>query len=206
MKNILRILYIASALIFCYAVYSGNDLLRTVTKPIPLLILLVSIKPNSTYSKLIFFGFIFSLAGDVFLMKLIDNFILGLAAFLIAHIFYIIAFVKRNRKLKLISSIPFYITAILLALFFAQYTGEMTIPVMVYIFIIITMAWRSYLQKNYSDISKYAFIGALLFVLSDTNIAFTKFYHDYTFSKITTIVLYWTAQFLIAKSVKSFKA
>ncbi|MCF6184739.1 MAG: lysoplasmalogenase [Bacteroidales bacterium] len=204
MKNILKGLFVISALIFCFAVYTGNDLLRTVTKPIPVLILIFLIKPNSVYAKLIFAGFIFSLAGDIFLMKVIDKFIFGLAAFLIAHIFYITAFIKRNKKLKLLSSIPFYAAAILLALFFSQYTGKMTMPVMVYIFIIVTMAWRSYVQKDYSNISKFAFIGAVLFVFSDTNIAFTKFYYDYEFSKIATIVLYWSAQYLIAESVKSF--
>ncbi len=204
MKKFLTGIYIIAAILFCYAVYADNDLLRTIVKPIPLIILLFMIKPNSNYNKLIFIGFIFSLAGDVFLMKVIDKFMFGLIAFLIAHVFYIIAFVKRNKRLKILSSIPFYVIAGLLAVFFAQYTGEMTIPVIVYITVIITMAWRSYLQKNYSNISKFAFYGAILFVFSDTNIAFTKFYQDYDFSKIVTIVLYWSAQYLIAKSVSSF--
>ncbi len=204
MKKILVLLYVAAALVFCFAVYIENDILRTITKPVPLIILLFLVKPNSAYNKLIFFGFIFSLFGDIFLMKVIDEFMFGLIAFLIAHIFYIIAFVKRNNRLKLLSSVPFYLVAGILAVFFAQYTGDMTIPVIVYITVIITMAWRAYLQKNYSNIAKFAFFGAVLFVFSDTNIAFTKFYQDYEYSKIVTIVLYWSAQFLIAKSVSGF--
>jgi len=204
MKKILTVLYVVAAVIFCYAVYFENDILRTIVKPIPLIVLLFMIKPNSDYNKLIFIGFIFSLFGDVFLMKVIDEFMFGLIAFLIAHVFYIIAFVKRNKQLKILSAAPFYVIAVILAVFFAKYTGDMTIPVIIYISIIITMAWRAFLQKNYSNISKFAFIGALLFVFSDTNIAFTKFYSDYEFSKIVTIVLYWSAQYLIAKSVSSF--
>ena len=204
MKKFLTGIFIIAAILFCYAVYADNDILRTIVKPIPLILLLFMIKPNSTYNKLIFIGFIFSLAGDVFLMKVIDQFMFGLIAFLIAHVFYIIAFVKRNNRLKILSAIPFYVIAGLLAVFFAQYTGDMTIPVIVYITVIITMAWRAYIQRNYSGISKFAFFGAFLFVFSDTNIAFTKFYEDYDFSKIVTIVLYWSAQYLIAKSVSSF--
>jgi len=204
MKKLLTVLYILAAAVFCFAVFIDNDILRAITKPLPLIILLFMIKPDSSYNKLIFIGFIFSLFGDIFLMKVIDKFMFGLIAFLIAHIFYIIAFVKRNKQLKILSSVPFYLIAGILAVFFAQYTGNMTIPVIVYITVIITMAWRAFLQKNYSVTSKFAWFGALLFVFSDTNIAFTKFYADYEFSKIVTIVLYWSAQYLIAKSVSSF--
>ncbi len=204
MKKLLTVLYILAAAVFCFAVFIDNDILRAITKPLPLIILLFMIKPDSSYNKLIFIGFIFSLFGDIFLMKVIDKFMFGLIAFLIAHIFYIIAFVKRNKQLKILSSVPFYLIAGILAVFFAQYTANMTIPVIVYITVIITMAWRAFLQKNYSVTSKFAWFGALLFVFSDTNIAFTKFYADYEFSKIVTIVLYWSAQYLIAKSVSSF--
>jgi uncharacterized membrane protein YhhN len=62
------------------------------------------------------------------------------------------------------------------------------------------MVWRAYLQRNYNSIAYFAFIGAVLFVLSDTNIALTKFVTDYDYSKIITIVLYWTAQYFIYKS------
>ncbi len=200
MKKYLILLYIFFAFVFCYAVYAENDILRTVTKPIPLIILLFSLKPDSKYRKFIFAGFIFSLAGDVFLMKIIDQFIFGLAAFLIAHIFYIIAFRVRVKTFKFISSLPFYAIAVALAYYFYPHLGDMLVPVLVYIFVIMTMVWRAFLQKNFNKTAVYAFAGAVLFAVSDSNIAFTKFIQDYEYSKIVTIVLYWSAQFLIAKS------
>lgn len=200
MKKILSILYVLIALTFCYAVYIENDLLRTVSKPIPLIILFFLLKPNSKYRKLIFIGFVFSLAGDIFLMKLLDQFIFGLAAFLIAHVFYIIAFTKRVKKLKLLSSLPFYIIAGALAYYFYPHLEKMALPVLIYIFVIMTMVWRAYLQKNYNKFAIYAFVGAVLFAISDSNIALTKFVQDYDYSKIVTILLYWSAQFLIYKS------
>ncbi len=204
MKKSLLGLYIVAALLFLLATVLDNDILRSLTKPLPLIALLLAVKPKERYAKLIFVGFIFSLAGDIFLLKTVDEFIFGLSAFLIAHIFYIFAFVQRNKDLKIISALPFYIAAALLGLFFAQYTGDMTIPVLIYITVIVTMAWRAYVQKTYSKIAVYAFWGAVLFVLSDTNIAFTRFYADYKYSSIITMVLYWTAQFYIAKSVNGF--
>ena len=200
MKKILIFLYIIFAIIFCYAVYIENDILRTAAKPFPLIILLILLKPNSKYRTFIFIGFIFSLAGDVFLMKLVDQFIFGLAAFLIAHVFYVIAFTKRVKSLKLLSSLPFYILAGALAFYFYPYLDKMALPVLIYIFVIMTMVWRAYLQKNYNKFAIYAFAGAVLFAISDSNIALTKFVQDYDYSKIVTIILYWSAQFLIYKS------
>jgi len=204
MKKYIIILYLISAFVFCYAVYGENDILRTVVKPIPLILLLFSFKPDSKYRKFIFAGFIFSLAGDIFLMKIVDQFIFGLAAFLTAHIFYIIAFRVRLKKLKLLSSLPFYLIAVALAYYFYPHLGDMLIPVLVYIFVIMTMVWRAFLQRNFNKTALYAFAGAVLFAVSDSNIAFTKFIEDYEYSKIITIVLYWSAQFLIAKSAFAY--
>ena len=204
MKKLLTVLYVVAAAVFCFAVFIDNDILRAITKPLPLIILLFMIKPNSFYGKFIFAGFIFSLIGDIFLMKVIDEFIFGLAAFLTAHVFYTVAFVKRSKKNDLISFTISYATATLLAYVFFTHLGNLFVPVIFYIYVIITMVWRAYMQRKYNKTAIFAFIGAVLFAISDTNIAFTKFIQDYEFSKIVTIVLYWSAQYLIAKSVSSF--
>ena len=200
MKKFLLTLFVISGLFFCYAVYVDNDILRAIVKPIPLIILLFLLKPNTKYKKLIFIGFIFSLFGDIFLMNIVDKFIFGLASFLIAHIFYIIAFSKRKKQLNIISALPFYAVAVILIFFFYPYLGSIKVPVIIYIIVIITMVWRAFLQRNFDKVAIYALIGATLFAISDTNIAFTKFIHDYDYSKIVTITLYWAAQFLIFKS------
>lgn len=197
MKKGLNITFFAAALLFIFAVYIDNDLLRTITKPIPLIALLLLVKPNYTYSKLIFVGFLFSLFGDVFLLKTVDNFILGLASFLIAHLFYIIAFVKRYNYAKWTTSIPFYLLAVALSWFFYPNLGELTLPVFAYIFVIMTMVWRSFLQRNSAKYALLALIGALLFAFSDTTIAYDKFYDPFDYSKILIITTYWSAQYLI---------
>jgi alkenylglycerophosphocholine hydrolase len=202
MKKILLAFFIVSGLLFCLSIIIENQLLNTITKPIPMIVLILLIKPQNLYNKLIFIGFIFSLLGDVFLLQVIDRFILGLAAFLIAHIFYIVGFYKRVGSLKLLSSIPFYLTAGVLFYFFYPFLGEMLIPVSIYTIVIMTMVWRSYLQRNFDKYAVFAFIGAILFAISDSNIALTKFIQDYQQSQYVTIILYWTGQYLIYRSTQ----
>lgn len=197
MNKILKVIFILSAIVFCIAVTVDNDIIRTITKPIPLLSLLFLTKIKTRYNRFILIGFLFSLMGDVFLLKVLDLFILGLSSFLLAHFFYIMAFSVRKRKIELLSSIPFYIIAAGLAYYFYPHLGDMLIPVFLYIFIIITMVWRSYLQRKFNNFAMFAFYGAVLFAVSDTNIAYTKFVTNYEYSNIVTIIFYWTAQYLI---------
>ena len=190
---------------FSCAVMVDNVYLRTVTKAIPMLVLIFSIKTQNVYSKLILSGFILSLLGDVLLMKSVNMFVPGLIAFLFAHLLYIKAFVGKFSRLRLMSSLPFYAFAFFLALFLRPYLNDMLIPVIIYMFVVATMLWRAFMQKNISKISKYAWWGAVFFAFSDTNIAISKFYNDYYFSGIVIIVSYWTAQYLIYLSTLQIK-
>lgn len=200
MKKILFAVFIVAGLLFCLSVFLENQILSAITKPIPVLVLLLLTKPRTLYNKFIFFGFVLSVFGDIFLLQIIDQFIFGLASFLIAHVFFIFAFVQRDRALKAFSGLPFYLIAGALIVLFYPYLGEMLVPVIIYILVIVTMVWRSYIQRMYNGVAVYAFIGAGIFAFSDTNIAITRFIQDYSYSLIVTIVLYWTAQYFIYKS------
>src|SRR5690606_6397490 len=70
----------------------GEYVFKPLTTVLILAIALLADNPiSSTYRALIVAGLVASLAGDVFLM-LPDRFTPGLLSFLIAHIFYILAF------------------------------------------------------------------------------------------------------------------
>ncbi len=200
MKIIPYFLFVISGLLFLLSIYTDNLILNTITKPIPMIIIILITKPDSIFNKLIFTGFIFSLIGDIFLLQIIDAFVLGLLSFLLAHIFYGIAFIKRVNKLQLTASIPFYLIAFILSYILYTHLGEMLIPVLIYIFVIMTMVWRAYMQRKWEKSAFFAFLGAILFAVSDSNIAITKFMFDYPFSGIITMVLYWSAQYFIYKS------
>src|SRR4030095_456266 len=99
-KSFWIILFLVILLTDLFAVYTSNETLRYITKPLlmPLLIIYFLAETNSFISSLekwIILALIFSWAGDVLLMFESKNenfFTFGLVAFLLAHIFYIIFF------------------------------------------------------------------------------------------------------------------
>jgi uncharacterized membrane protein YhhN len=202
MKKTIYLLYILSAIIFIASHYAKIQIISNITKAIPLIILIFMTKWNSRYNRLIGLGFVFSLAGDI-ILESFDLFVFGLIAFLIAHVFYIIAFLKKSNKHALISCIPFYSFGIVFFLFLRTSLGEMAIPVALYILIINTMLWRSYVQRNADINAKWALWGALLFTISDSVIALSKFYNPFILSSLIIMLTYWVGQFLIYWSTKS---
>lgn len=200
MKRIIHFLYLVVALIYVVAYSYENNLITTITKPIPVLLLIFMIKRNSVYNQLVVVGLIFSLFGDILLMRTVNLFIPGLIAFLIAHLFYIFAYLERSNKLKLVSYLPFLLYAALFFMFIQSSLGQMAIPVAVYMFIITTMLWRSYVQRKVTPLAKWAFLGAFIFTISDSMIAISKFYTSFFMDSFFIMFTYWTAQFLIYQS------
>ena len=66
-----------------------------VLKPLVMVFLIavaLSIDPSSDFARvMLIIGLVLSMAGDVFLMLPKDLFVAGLGAFLVAHVFYVIA-------------------------------------------------------------------------------------------------------------------
>ncbi len=193
------------ALIYFYGALYGHRTLMLITKALPVLILAFHLPIRSKFSKKILMGLIFSAIGD-FLLQINESklFIFGLTAFLIAHIFYIIAFVEREKKLDL-ASLPFFVMIGAAELYFLYPNlGEAKIPVLLYMTTILVMLWRAFVQRKAGKYAIYAFIGAALFVISDSVIAFDKFYHHDRFSFWIIMITYWLAQgFIYYSAYKS---
>jgi uncharacterized membrane protein YhhN len=96
LASMLVLLVILSASIHIRAEYRGPRQHVYIFKPLTMvLILLIAILGQAAaplYKYMIIAGLVFSMAGDVFLMLPSDRFVAGLVAFLVAHIFYIVAF------------------------------------------------------------------------------------------------------------------
>lgn len=187
----------------------------------PLLIIYAfsQIKIKGRYIFLIL-GLFFSWLGDIFLMfpreQYSDStkmllFIAGLSAFLIAHIQYIILFLKdlKNKiDLSLITSkpytsIPFIIFGIGLLWFLYPHLAVMKIPVTLYAITIIAMLMLAFNRKGFVSSTSYilVFIGAILFVLSDSTIAITLFYKHFALDRLVIMSTYIVAQLLITYGV-----
>ncbi len=202
-KNIiLYVIAVTGVIGFIAGIAFDNHILRMITKPLPVLVLLFLLKPDTLFKKLIFTGFILSLIGDILLETGENLFVYGLSAFLTAHIFYISAFLRRKQSRAIIPAIFLVIFGGWYYGFLFPGLGEMRLPVLIYILVILTMVWSSFTQYKYNGYSKYATTGALFFMFSDSLIAYTKFHSPIPFSRYIIILTYWIAQYLIYLSTE----
>lgn len=185
--------------------------LHYLVKPLLMPVLMVSLMyPDMKMpgKKIILGGLFFSWLGDIFLLFESGQsiyFIAGLVCFLITHICYIIyflsirsdapSFLKKHPAYLLL--IPGYGAALVYLLF--PYLGILKIPVIVYGATICAMLLGSlhvYLKVK-APANRYFVSGAALFVLSDSLLAFNKFYQPLPFAGIWIMLSYCAAQFLI---------
>ncbi|MBC7254892.1 MAG: lysoplasmalogenase [Chloroflexi bacterium] len=169
-----------------------------------LLALAGAIKAPGGYGVLILVGLAFSLVGDVFLMLERDRFLAGLAAFLAAHIVYIVAFVREAPMWGPIYTVlPFAFVLIGMLQILWPHTGTMRLPVGLYALVITTMAWRAWARWATlgSTGALLAAIGAVLFVASDSFLAYNRFVRPLPKAPAWVLSTYFYAQWLIALSV-----
>jgi uncharacterized membrane protein YhhN len=157
------------------------------------------------YMVLVASGLLFSLCGDIFLMLPRDRFVPGLASFLIAHLFYACAFLTRGTDGFLywpLVPLIFYGLWIVRKLF--PFLGPLKIPVSAYLLVIIAMAWQSWeaALRLRTGPAWSACLGALLFMLSDSVLAWVRFRRPLKGAEAVKLGLYYAAQWLIALSVK----
>jgi len=174
-----------------------------------LLIAILKAKENlAFYAYAIIGGLVCSLAGDVFLMLPTDQFIAGLASFLIAHLFYIAAFTYgRPFRSSFLSAVPFVIYGILIFMFLLPHLGDMKLPVLAYIIVILIMGWRAWERWNQAGerLALLAFFGAILFIISDSVLAVNRFRGHFETANALTLSSYFIAQWLIAFSINGVR-
>ena len=194
------------------------QVIREAVKPLLMPTLAVTILLQILLSKnslLMLGGLTCSWLGDVLLIFESYGsifFILGLASFLLAHLFYISFFVGIKRGAHgLIKKRP------LLLLFVVAYCaglymlllpslGGLKVPVLIYAVVIGCMLLCS--MNVYPKISKPAnvkfIVGALLFVMSDSVLAFNKFYQPFSGADFIIMLTYCAAQFYIVKGFLAY--
>ena len=150
----------------------------------------------------------FSLIGDILLMfdeVSINFFLTGLISFLLAHIFYILVFIEKKNNLK--KQLPLITVLIIYAIgiFYVLKDGleNMLIPVFIYMLAILTMAISAAFRKgNVHNLSyNLVFIGALLFLISDSILAVNKFYGKIPYEHVLIMSTYAFAQYFIVMGI-----
>lgn len=169
--------------------------------PILLLIFVFSNNLESKTSRLFLCGLIFSMFGDIFLdVNREELFIWGLGAFFIAHIFYIFSLLPFKRKsLKAVSIYALYGIAMCAVL--ASSLGDLLVPVIVYMAILLFMAISTIISTNSNQ---WLILGGLSFVISDSLIGINKFIVDIPSSAVFIMFFYYAAQYcLVTGMIKS---
>ena len=190
-------LAIVGIFLFFFGKEIDSEALRMIGKPLPLLMLLLLLKPNTRYRQFIFAGLLLSLVGDVLLEASSHWFLYGLITFLLAHVAYLVAFTGRTHKTSWppLIFLLVYGAAFYWVLF--SHLQAMAVPVLVYLLTILAMTWRAMAQTNSGRWAIFATVGALFFVVSDATLAFNKFYTAIPASDWIIMLSYWAAQFLI---------
>lgn len=221
MKKITSIL-----LIFFWIVLTADCILimlhynswRLITKTllIPLLLLAVYFEAGDTVHKrsrmLVIPAFFFCFAGDCLLLFDTEpgNFTMGLIAFLLAHILFIIFFYRlrpfSSRNSTYIFAwgllILLYVLLLLFLLWNNVAKASFEIPVTIYAIVLgfmLLTAINTYKNKSLRHLSKSFFIpGAVFFVCSDSMLAWNKFNSSFLYADILVMITYGIAVYLLA--------
>lgn len=207
---ILTLLALISASIVIHAEYSGPEVHIYLFKPLTMgFILLIAARAGkqkaSRYRYAIVAGLLCSLAGDIFLMLPSDPFVAGLVSFLVAHLFYIVAFTAgREFRFSLRSFGPFVLYGILMLAILWPHLGNMKLPVLVYTLVLLVMArqaWERWSRTEQRG-ALLAFLGTVSFVISDSALSIDRFLGQFAVAPALILGTYFTAQWLIALSVR----
>ncbi|MBC7885261.1 MAG: lysoplasmalogenase [Saprospiraceae bacterium] len=148
---------------------------------------------------------IFALFGDVFLLFKDDIFFrIGLFCFLVMQILYTFVFVNdrsgNTKKLIKTALCIFLITGIFLV-YIWNGLGDLRIPVLVYSIAISVMVISALNRRNTFPGYRAVVTGVLLFMISDTILAISKFGSPFPLQHVLVISSYVAAQFLIVRGV-----
>jgi uncharacterized membrane protein YhhN len=218
-SRIFLYLFIFDLLVDLAAVYKGWAMIRIVTKPLLMILLLVFVSIRletvTAEKRLLQSAIVGSLLGDIFL--LLDNgssiwFMLGLISFLVAHIFYIILFIRIRRKNQPRKKWNILVIILLAAyvgfFFYLLYPGlgSLKVPVIIYALVLAAMLGTAFhafaiTKQTYGMITV---VGAFLFLVSDSLLAINKFYTSFFLSSVLIMFTYALAQLFIVLGVSKY--
>lgn len=201
--------FLALAVVNLIGLNKGSVKMDRWTKPflMPLLALLywLAMRGSGRLEGYLLIGLLFGFLGDTLLLGTSDKmFTGGLLAFLAGHIFYILLYL-RHFSLSALSPAGILVPAVLYALLlwvivkklFPSLKKQDKPGVGVYMVAILLMSFTA-LQLVLTGGSWWPFAGSLLFVASDTMLAFQNFkYRPTPLSRVSIMLTYLLAQSFI---------
>jgi uncharacterized membrane protein YhhN len=172
----------------------------------PLLLLLYTQYALQNTNKYIVLGLCCGFLGDVLLSGNPNIFfILGLTAFLLGHLFYAMAFITTIPSLFKIPVrfhlwlLSFIGSGLAMFLFLKPSLGSLSIPVAIYIGVIIAMSYAALTRYLYYRGFAFwlPFLGSISFLISDSILAIAKFKIELSLGGFFCMLTYLLAQILI---------
>ena len=161
------------------------------------------LKAGRSPSALIMLALAFGFGGDFLLEMGAKWFPVGTLSFLLGHIFYVIAFLIPVRW-SAVSPIVWVLLAVYIAygafmltnLFKTPAAYELRHVLIVYLAALVSLSVSALLRSTYVNSKSFVivYIGSLLFLLSDTILAFSQFQEK---SRHGVMITYTAAQFLL---------
>jgi len=182
-----------------------------VAKPIPALCLAGWLmgRPaiGTSYGKGIAVGLLLSALADVLIEPTGDAwFMAGLVTFLLAHVAYVVTYIRDYQGLEPLRLLPFAAWVGGLYAYLYGGLGGMAIPVAVYCVVIGAMSWRAAARiATDGPATRWAWIGlagAVSFTASDSLIALDRFDAPIDLVAYPIMILYWLGQLGIALSTE----
>jgi alkenylglycerophosphocholine/alkenylglycerophosphoethanolamine hydrolase len=204
-SSVLPALIALTGLLYIFAIPSEPEAVKLLFKLIPMALIIayayrLSADSRKRYHWLVLTGLFFCAIGDGTLRW----FVFGLSAFLVGHLFYLTAFFGRWRfsKLRLATALPIAAFAAVMGSQLVQALTDsgktdLIVPVLVYVAVISTMGWSAIMTGN-----RTAIAGSLLFMASDSILSWNMFVSDVPYSGPLIMLTYYSAQFLIAASLR----
>ena len=184
---------------------TGSFITKLLLTPVLLLIYLAWSKELQL---LVILALVFCFLGDL-LLSFPKYFIPGLSAFLVGHIFYAVKFLS---DITVISKLPWwmFLFTIVYIAYGITLNSRLSIPdlkkktaVYIYTVIILIASFLSLLRFN--SVSVYSFwivlIGTLLFIFSDSILAFNRFKKRSPYGSVCLMAAYGAAQLLIVLGI-----
>lgn len=195
MSRNIGMIYFCFVLLFMLGVYFVVEFLWII-KVIPIVLLAGAVfktKPSSIRSILLL-ALVFSGVGDLLLA--FNAFIYGVAAFLLAQLSYAVLFRYHWQGIQ--NRWPLSVLLIIYMLGMAWLLipslGNLQLPVIAYL---LTIAAMGLLAIQSSLSMRWAVLGAMLFIISDSFIAINKFINAFPFETYWIMTTYYGAQFML---------
>ncbi len=207
---------IAAALLAHADPHSRWWLLHWLAKPLATVLLLAlawrtAVPLSPRYRNRVCAGLALALVGDVLLMWPGDLFVPGLLAFLLGHLCFLAAWLDDSRfAVRPLSWLGCLLAAAaLVALLWRGLAPPLRPAVMIYAATLATMAgqalgrarWHAAVGDALARPARWAALGALLFMLSDSLLAWDRFGQPLPWAPLWILGTYYPALWAIARSV-----